>query len=864
MTTLPIEEKIPEILETLDAHTLCLLQASPGAGKTTRIPLALLGQSWLGEQKIILLEPRRIAARSAARYMAKLLNQPLAEDVGYRMRLDSRTGPNTRIEVVTEGILTRMIQADPSLEGVGCIIFDEFHERSLQADLGLALSLESQQLFREDLRILIMSATLDSTSVNNALGTDIPIISSDGRSFPVKTHYLGGRLAQFRISELVNDLCQIIAETSGSILCFLPGSGEIHRTLKALEQESLPDKLLLAPLFGALTPEQQDLAITPPPEGWRKLVLATDIAETSLTIDGVNVVVDTGLTRNPRFDPRSGMSTLITQRISQASAEQRRGRAGRQQAGHCYRLWSQEQEYQFESHAPAEILHADLASLALELSAWGAEASELCWLDAPPTAHLNQAHALLKQLGALDQDHKITPMGSSMITLGTHPRLAHMMLKSNDLGLARLGCDLAALLGERDLLSANHPTARNNQPLQKSADINLRLDQYYSAQDQLTNRKNQTNKNNHSLIQRIHATSSRWQRHLKPSTEQSTTRKLSHAGLLLCFAFPDRIAQQRSTDSLNYQLRNGKGAAFSHRDTLCQHPYIVAADLDGKGANARIYLAAPVDERDLLTHFRNQITDRTDVFWDSSSESVRARQRSSLGALVLTETPVPPSAEQLTQGLLSAIRQRGVEQIPWSKQAQNIRARISLIHRYTADATNSTEPQWPDMTDKYLEDRLETWLAPHLEGFRKLEQLKQLDFSQLLLNQLEWKQQQQLQQWLPSHYQVPSGSNISIDYLSREDPVLSVRIQELFGLQQTPTVLNGRIPLTLQLLSPAQRPIQLTNDLASFWRNTYAEVCKDLKGRYPKHYWPDNPLQAQATRTTKRKMESKETADHKK
>ena len=873
MATLPIEEQIPDILKTLSNHTLCLLQASPGAGKTTRVPLALLDQSWLEGQKIILLEPRRIAARSAARYMAKSLNQQLAEDIGYRLRLDSKIGPKTRIEVVTEGILSRMIQEDPALEGVGCIIFDEFHERSLQADLGFALSLECQQLFREDLRILIMSATLDNEAINSALGSEIPIISSEGRSFPVKTHYLGGTLQQLRIPDLVTKLRHVMSETDGSILCFLPGSGEINRTLRALQQEPLPDKLILAPLFGALTPEQQDQAISPAPEGWRKLVLATDIAETSLTIDGVNVVVDTGLTRNPRFDPRSGMSTLITHNISLASAEQRRGRAGRQQAGHCYRLWNQQQEQQFESHSPAEILHADLSPLALELAVWGAEANELCWLDPPPAAHLEQARTLLIQLGALDNGQKVTPMGSSMITFGTHPRLAHMMLRSKELGLASIGCDLAALLGEKDLLSANYSSDRNDFPTQKPADINLRLDQYYSNQTQFPNRQNQERsnkkhrsaKNNHSLIQRIRATSNRWLRQLKETNQRSVIQKATDTGLLLCFAFPDRIAQRRSTDSLNYRLRNGKGAAFAHRDAVCKHDYIVAADLDGKGANARIYLAAPVDESDLFSHFKDQIVDRTDVYWNSDSESVRARERSCLGALILKETPVAsPSAEQLTKGLLYAIRQRGIEHIPWSKQAQNIRARVSLIHQYSVNSGTPTQKDWPDLSKKSLEDTLETWLGPHIEGFRKLDQLKQLDFAQLLLNQLDWQQQQQLQEWLPTHYQVPSGSKISIDYLSREDPILSVRIQELFGLKQTPTVLNGQIPLTVQLLSPAQRPIQLTKDLASFWRSTYTEVCKDLKGRYPKHYWPDNPLEAQATRTTKRKMENKGNADGKK
>ncbi len=841
MADLPIDQQLPKLLATLTQHRRCLLQAPPGAGKTTRVPLALLAQPWLLGQKILLLEPRRIAARSAARFMAAQLNETVGQQVGYRLRLDSRIGPDTRIEVVTEGILTRMLQDDPGLEGVGCLIFDEFHERSLQADLGLALALESQQLFRDDLRILIMSATLDSEALSRHLGPDLPVISSQGRSFDVVTHYLAtGELKRFQLDSVVQALVTAAWQDAGSILCFLPGSGEIKRTLEALQQQSLPAALELVPLYGGLKPEQQDQAIAAPEPGRRKLVLATDIAETSLTIDGVNVVVDTGLSRKPRFDPRSGMSALTTRAISRASAEQRRGRAGRQQAGVCYRLWSEHQQQGLQPHSPAEILHADLAALALELAQWGAQAEELCWLDAPPRAHLDQAVELLQQLGALDAKARITAMGRAMVKLGCHPRLAHMMLKARELGLGPLGCDLAALLGEKDLLggtAAAGPGHRSTRP----ADIRLRLEQLNRAGKQLAQ----------GLLRRIRATSSRWQRQLriKPSAIDTDA-----AGLLLCFAFPDRIAQRRDANSRHYRLRNGRGALFIDQDALCQQPYLVIADLDGQQRNARIFLAAPVTEALLRRHFADQIEQLDEVSWNANSESVRARQRTCLGALVLQESAIArPSTQLLSAGLLAAIRQQGLDCLPWSPATRNLWARLQLMGQHLNPSASATPP-WPDFSERWLLDNLQSWLGPHLDGWHKLEQLQQLDLRQLLLNRLDWSQQQQLEEQLPSHYQVPSGSRIAIDYLSRDEPLLAVRIQELFGLQRTPALLGGQLPLTIQLLSPARRPIQITRDLSSFWQRTYADVCKDLKGRYPKHYWPEDPSQAVATRGTKKSM----------
>ncbi|MEH6813858.1 MAG: ATP-dependent helicase HrpB [Motiliproteus sp.] len=828
MISLPIDDKIAQLQQALSNHCCCLLQAEPGAGKTTRVPLALLQQPWLKNQKIILLEPRRIAARSAASYMAKQLKQKTGDSVGYRLRLDSKIGTNTRIEVVTEGILTRMIQDDPSLEGIGCIIFDEFHERSLQADLGLALTLQSQQLFREDLRILIMSATLEQQALLPLLGPDLAVVQCPGRSFEVETHYLGGDLLRFNTEQMTQGLINAIDRHPGSLLAFFPGAGEIRRTHQALLQQSLPEHLEIIPLYGALGPEQQDRAMALPPPGHRKLVLATDIAESSLTIDGVNVVIDCGLTRKPRFDPNSGMSKLITHRISLASAIQRQGRAGRQQAGHCYRLWNRSQEASFDAYGAAEILHADLAPIALELAQWGSDESELSWINSPPAAHLQQARTLLQQLGALDTNNIITAMGRAMVKLGSHPRLAHMMLKAKELGLGALGCDLAAILGEKDLLTNNG---------QRQADSRLRLEHFYS---QRSNRKAS------GLIRRIQQTSQRWQRQLKVSDQSADS---DQAGLLLCFAFPDRIAQRRSASSQHYRLRNGRGATFQQQDSLANNEFLAIADIDGKEANGRIYLAAPIDLKLLQQHFSDQFEDSTEITWDDDSGSVRARQKSYLGKLIVRDQAIKqPAPEHICAGLLEGLRLNGLDSLPWDKNARALQGRIQLVARY------QTDQAWPDLSDKALTDTLEQWLVPYIEGFRKLEQLKQLNLYELLLNSLSWQQQQQLQACLPSHFRVPSGSNIAIDYSSREEPQLSVRIQELFGLQQTPTIMQGKLPLTIELLSPARRPIQVTRDLTSFWQNTYAEVCKDLKGRYPRHYWPDDPYQAEATRGTKKQM----------
>ncbi len=838
MTPLPIDALLPQLAQALSQSSRCVLQAAPGAGKTTRVPPALLEADWLAGQKILMLEPRRIATRSAAQFMALERHEKPGQTIGYRSRLDSKVSSQTRIEVVTEGILTRMIQSDPALDGVGCVIFDEFHERSLQADLGLALLLQSQELLRPELRILVMSATLEQQSIVTLLGRETPVISSQGRSFAVTTHYQGGSPSPFDATRVANTVEQALDSDDASLLCFLPGTGEIHRTLQALNQRQLPTNVELIPLYGGLSPQQQDRAIAPCREGQRKVVLTTSIAETSLTIDGISTVIDAGLMRLPRFDPRSGMTRLETQIVSASSAEQRRGRAGRLRPGSCYRLWSQERQQQLSAQSPAEILHADLAPLLLELAQWGSSAEELNWLDPPPSAHLDQAHDLLRQLAAIDSRGALTHQGKQLLTLGAHPRLATMMLQAKQMGQGQLGCQLAALLSERDPLSSRS----------QGADLRQRLLHLHSSGSR-----------NDPSIKRIHQSAQRWCRQLniRPDPHPSSDT-IDQAGLLLAFAFPDRIGQRRgvshtrsaNSSSRQYRLSNGKGAEFRDHDRLAESDYLVCAELDGHSRSARIFLAAPVELEQLRLHFADRLITKENIGWDNTTGSVRGHQECWLGQLCLEQQPLPDlSAQQCTDGLLVGIAQQGLGCLPWSDSSRTLQQQVELMRQFDSNA------DWPDLSDRQLLATLDSWLAPYLTGLKRLNQLKQLHLKEILNSKLSWDQQQQLARQLPTHIKVPSGSNIRIDYSDPQQPVLAVRLQELFGWQQSPSLIEGKLPLTLHLLSPAQRPIQVTQDLASFWDNTYAQVCKDLKGRYPRHYWPDDPKNAVATRGTKKWME---------
>lgn len=760
--TIPIDDVLPQLLAALSAGTTAVLQAPPGAGKTTRVPPALLAADWLGGRKIIMLEPRRLAARAAAGYMARQMGETVGQTVGYRIRFDTKVSRRTRIEVVTEGILTRILQSDPALEDYAVVIFDEFHERSIHADLGLALTLQTRALLRPDLRIIAMSATLDGEAVAGLLAA--PIITSAGRTFPVETVYLGK-------TSVPRAVQRALEETDGDVLVFLPGAGEIARALDEISA-GLAAAVYVVPLYGNLDQTEQDRAIAPGTRGKRKVVLSTAIAETSLTIEGVRAVIDSGLMRVPRFDARIGMTRLDTITVSRASADQRRGRAGRVAPGICYRLWSEIEDAGLVAHSRPEILEADLMPMALDLAAWGIKKpDELSWLDAPPAAAFAQAREVLFELGAIDHAGMITGHGRKMVGLPYHPRIAHMILRARDLGLESLANEIAAALDERS-----------------------------------ANRRN------------VHHTKT---------------------GLLLAFAYPDRIALGRGKRG-KFVLRNGRGAFVDEADPLAGEEFIVAAELQGSGRDSRVYYGAPVSEADIREHFADQIEERSTVEFNSAG-NVNALIREQLGAIVLKESPSPNvPADALAYALIADIESRGIESLPWTKTSTQLRERIAFMH--SADPDN-----WPEVDFYTLRPALYTLL----QTARGRSDVSKLDMHDILNQSMTWQQRAQLDRDAPTHITVPSGSQVHIDYSDPAAPFAAVRLQEVFGLKETPRLGAGRVPLTLQLLSPAQRPVQVTRDLASFWKTGYFDVRKELKGRYPRHYWPDDPLIAAPTRRTR-------------
>lgn len=823
---LPIEQVLPELIRELDQHTTVLLQAPPGAGKTTRVPLALKDASWRDGRKILMLEPRRLAARSAAGYMARQLAEKPGQTVGYRTRLDTRIGADTIIEVVTEGILTRLIQGDSLLEDYAAILFDEFHERSLQADLGLALVRETQQVLRPDLRVLVMSATLDTGTLASMLG-DAPVVSSEGRAFPVEVYYRPPRTLAGRPPRLLDHVVTVIrealAEQPGSILVFLPGAGEI-RKVEQLLRPHLPADTRLAPLYGNLKGDAQDQAIEPAPEGQRKVVLATAIAETSLTIEGVRVVVDAGQARRAVFDPNSGMTRLVTGRVSRAAAEQRRGRAGRIEPGVCLRLWSETEQHSLADYTPPEILEADLAPLALELAQWGARApDDLEWLDLPPKAHWAQAVDLLQWLDLLNGDGGITDHGRQARQLGIHPRLAHMVLKGRELGYPRTAARLAALFEERDLLGRG-----------AGADVVYRLQAlagYYRAPGLDSNR-----------LDVIRRAAERLLPHRKAEDEDNAMP----AGRLLAFAYPDRIGRRRTGDANRYQLSNGRGARLADDDALGSQQWIVAADLDGQAREAQVFLAAATDRTTLEADLAAHILTTEEALWDDRRGTVVARRVTRLGALVLAEQSLPdPGPEQIQQGLLNAVRQKGIGSLPWNEAARQWQARVQQMRRLEPE-------QWPDVSDEGLLVLLDQWLAPFLAGVRNWKGLQQLPIVNALQSLLSWDQQQRLSRVLPTTLAIPTGQHLRLDYTAENGPVLAAKLQALFGWRETPRLADGRIPVVIHLLSPAQRPLAVTADLKNFWTQVYPEVRKEMRGRYPKHPWPEDPLTAEAKMGTKK------------
>lgn len=811
MSILPIEAILPSLQEALRAGSGAVLVAPPGAGKTTRVPLTLINEPWLDGKRVLMLEPRRLAARAAARFMAGLLKEKIGDTVGYRIRQDTRVGPKTRIEVITEGVLTRMLQADPALDGVGAVILDEFHERSLQADLGLALLLQSQALLRPDLRILIMSATLDAEPVAALLG-GVPVLVSEGRQFPVETHYLEPRSGQRNEDAVIAAVHQAVADHEGDILVFLPGAGEIRRTAAGLHRLALGDNIRIAPLYGNLSQQAQDEAIAPSPAGCRKIVLATSIAQTSLTVEGVRIIVDSGLMRVPRFSPKTGMTRLETVAVSRAAADQRRGRAGRLGPGVCYRLWSAREDSRLAAQTVPEILEADLASLVLELAVWGVkDAAELLWLDAPPLPAFAQARELLIQLGALASNGLVTPHGRQMAEAGIHPRLAHMIIKAKDRGLGELACELAAILTGRDAYSVANAFT--------DADLRHRVEALGS-------------RDYHQVLREAN--------HLKKEFGILPAGKKNpeDTGLLLALAFPDRVAQRR--DNGRYLMQSGRGAMLAGEQSLRNELYIVAAELDDQGTDSRIFLAAPVALAAIKNIFADQIEGIAIVEWENEAQAVRARQQERLGALVLKEHPLAnPNPADVLAALLRGIASQGLGILPWTRPAVQLCQRIRFMHEL--------EAAWPDVSETQLLLTLDEWLAPYIYGMSSRSELQRLNLVSVLEDLLTWEQRRILDEAAPAYITVPSGRRIPVDYHDPGNPVLAVRLQEMFGLEDTPRVACGRVPLTLHLLSPAQRPVQMTKDLASFWRSGYFEVRKDLLGRYPKHYWPDDPLAAMPT-----------------
>ncbi|SFQ65328.1 ATP-dependent helicase HrpB [Pseudomonas sp. NFPP07] len=840
MNSLPIDEVLPALREALATRHEAVLEAPPGAGKTTRVPLALLNEPWLAGQRILMLEPRRLAARAAAERLASELGEKVGETVGYRIRLDSKVGPNTRIEVVTEGILTRRLQDDPALEGVGLLIFDEFHERSLDADLALALSLNGRDLFRDEqpLKILLMSATLEGERLAGLLD-DAPILRSEGRMFPVDVRW--GRPFQpgeFIEPRLVQTLLEALNDESGSVLVFLPGQAEIRRVHQQLA-DALGERpeILLCPLHGELDLAAQRAAIEPAPPGKRKVVLATNIAETSLTIDGVRVVVDAGLARVPRFDPGSGMTRLDTLRISRASATQRAGRAGRLEPGVCYRLWSQDQHEQLAAYGSAEILQADLAGLALQLARWGVTPAQLVWLDVPPGAAYAQAQDLLERLGALTakagEDYKLTPHGQAMAELPAHPRIAHLLLRGQALGLANMACDVAALLGERDILRGG------------GADLHSRL--------VLLSGEERAARGAQGGVQRARQLARQYRGYLRgqPSQAVADPDHPRWLGALLALAYPDRVAQQRRPGGAEYRLANGRAALFSETDSLMKQPWLVIADLGSRQGQReeRIYLAADFDPALFDSVLAEQVRCVDQLDWDEREGVLRAERQRKVGELVLSREPLTGLDEAARcQALVNLVRRKGLELLPWTPELRQWQARVALLRQLDLEAKG--ESQWPDVSDAALLKSLENWLLPYLGKVSRLSHFANLELASIVHSLLPWPLPQRLDELAPHHLTVPSGSSIRLDY-SEQPPILAVRLQELFGLAETPRIAGGRQVVKLHLLSPARRPVQVTQDLANFWRSTYAEVKKDLKGRYPKHYWPDDPLVAEATARAK-------------
>jgi ATP-dependent RNA helicase HrpB len=868
-TPLPIDVVLDELGRTLADRNTAVLVAPPGAGKTTRVPLALLDAPWLKDKKIIMLEPRRIAARASAERMARTLGERAGETVGYRVRFGSKISRATRIEVVTEGIFSRQILDDPELSGVAAVLFDEFHERSLDADLGLALARDAQTGLREDLRILVMSATLDGARVGRLLG-DAPVVASEGRAFPVETRYLGRKADAPLERQMADAIATALRADPGSVLAFLPGAAEIRRTQNFLGERVHDPSVEIVPLFGALDAAVQDRAIAPAPKGSRKVVLATSIAETSLTIEGVRIVVDSGMARVPRYEPDIGLTRLETVRASRAAVDQRRGRAGRTEPGVCYRLWDEPQTASLAAYTQPEILSADLSSLVLDLAQWGVrDPTTLAFLDPPPGPALKEANSLLLELGALDGDGRITAEGKSLRALALPPRLARMIVDSHRLGAGEEAAEIAAILTERglggDSVDLDHRLDQFRRDRSPRASSARSLAQRWAKQVAAEEGANESTRSSPSPLvgegrgegatRAVFPTATPFPnleselgsprtpqgggepKQLRAPDEQPST------GIMLALAFPDRIARNRGNGS--FVLANGRGAAVEQTSSLARAPYIAVAELTGTAAQGRILLAAPIAQADIEARFADQIENTEEISFDRGALALRARRKRTLHAITLTEAPIAlsPSAETakvFADGLVAA----GLDKLPWSKALKQWRDRVMFLRK--AEGEN-----WPDLSDAALAAEAENWLASALYDKTSLREFSAGDLSDAMMTLLPWELRARLEREAPTHFEAPTGTMLAIDYEAEQGPTIAVRLQELFGLNTHPSIAKGAVPLVLELLSPAQRPVQVTRDLPGFWRGSYAAVRSDLRGRYPRHPWPEDPANALPTRRVK-------------
>ena len=813
---LPIDEALPALTAALRGREAAVLVAPPGAGKTTRVPLVLVNEPWAKDRKILVLEPRRIAARAAAARMAATLGEPVGETVGYRVRFGSKVSRRTRIEVVTEGVFTRLVIDDPTLEGVAAVLFDEFHERSLDADLGLALARDAQRGLREDLKLLVMSATIDGARIARHLG-DAPVIASEGRAFEVDTRYLGRDAKTPIDAQVVDAVMRALRAEPGSLLVFLPGTGEIRRTETRLKERVDDPAVDVVPLYGALDAATQDRAIAPAARGRRKVVLATSIAETSLTIEGVRIVVDSGLARVPVYEPDVGLTRLETVRVSRAAADQRRGRAGRTEPGVCYRLWDEGETRSLEPFLRPEILSADLTSLVLDLAQWGvADPDQLAFLDPPPRPALAEAKALLRELGAIDADGRITAEGKRLNRLPLPPRLARMVVDAAAQGEGRVAAEIAALVTERGLGG-------------DGIDLTHRLDGL---------RRDRSRR-----AEEARAMARRWAE--QAAADRALPGETRSVGAILALAYPDRVAKNRGGHNGAFLLANGRGANVDPASALAREPYLAVAEIIGSAAQGRIVLAAPISLAEIEARFADRIEAREEVTFDAASASLRGRRLLRLGAIALAEQPVAVAAdEQAARTLAAGIAKLGIGRLPWSKALSQWRDRVLFLRR-------SEGEEWPDLSDAGLAAGIDDWLTPMLVGKTALAQLGADELGDALTAMLPYSLRRRLDAEAPTHFEAPSGSRVPIDYEAEEGPKLAIRVQELFGLAQHPTIAGGRVPLVIELLSPAHRPVQVTRDLPGFWRGSYAAVRSEMRGRYPRHPWPEDPGSAPATRRAK-------------